>query len=142
LKKVIDTVGASVSEGSELPLELKRAKVDLASSEEQLSAAQLDSDYYEMLLAIMVGYPATDRVKPLDSELPATLPASENDAVDSALHNSPLLKQMQSNMLAKEMDLRSYKAARMPQVDLVAQYSLFAKYTYQQYFPTTAFQRN
>ena len=35
-----------------------------------------------------------------------------------------------------------YKAARLPQVDLVAQYSLFAKYTYQQYFPSNRFQRN
>src|SRR5579875_899157 len=134
LKKVIDTVGASVAEGSELPLELKRAKVNLASSEEQLSAAQLDADYYEMMLAIVVGYPATDRVKPVDSDLrSADVPGSENDAVDMALHNSRQLKQMQSNVLAKEMDLRSYKTARWPQIDLVAQYSLFAKYTYDQY---------
>jgi outer membrane protein TolC len=49
---------------------------------------------------------------------------------------------MQANILAKEMDLRSYKSARIPQVDLVAQYSLFAKYTYQQYFPSNRFQRN
>ena len=49
---------------------------------------------------------------------------------------------MQSNILAKELDLRSYKAARLPQVDLVAQYALFAKYTYEQYFASRNFQRN
>jgi len=143
LQKVIETVSASVNEGVELPLELKRARVNLASSQEQLSSAQLDGDYYEMLLAVVVGYPATDRVKPLSADLPAALvPASESDAIDLALRNNRQLKQMQSNILAKELDLRSYKAARLPQVDLVAQYSLFAKYTYEQYFPSKNFQRN
>jgi outer membrane protein TolC len=142
LKKVIDSVTAAVTEGTELPLELKRARVNLASSEEQLNAARLDRDYYEMMLAIVVGYSATDRVKPVDSELPAFAPGSENDAVDMALRNNRQLKQMQSNILAKELDLKSYKAARLPQVDLVAQYALFAKYTYEQYFPPNRFQRN
>ena len=47
---------------------------------------------------------------------------------------------MQSNVLARELDLRSYKASRLPQVDLVAQYALFAKYNYENYFQK--FQRN
>jgi outer membrane protein TolC len=40
----------------------------------------------------------------------------------------------------KELDVRSYKAERLPQVDLVAQYALFAKYNYENYFQK--FQRN
>ena len=47
---------------------------------------------------------------------------------------------MESAVLAKELEIRSYKAARLPQVDLVAQYALFAKYAYQSYFQK--FQRN
>ena len=38
------------------------------------------------------------------------------------------------------MEIRSYKATRLPQINLVAQYSLFAKYNYQDYFPKV--QRN
>ncbi|HEX4167586.1 MAG TPA: TolC family protein [Bryobacteraceae bacterium] len=143
LQKVVDTMSAAVTEGSELPLELKRARVNLASSVEQLSSTQLDEDYYEMNLAVVVGYPATDRVKPIDSNfLSVMTPSSEADAVDTALRNSEQMRQMQSNILAKEMDLRSFKSARWPTVDLVAQYALFAKYTYSQYFPSTKFQRN
>ncbi len=143
LQKVVDTMSAAVTEGSELPLELKRARVNLASSQEQLSSTQYDKDYYEMMLAVVVGYPATDRVKPVDSNLLSVFtPASEKEAVDSAMHNNQQLRQMQSNILAKELDLRSYKAARLPQVDLVAQYALFAKYTYSQYFNAAKFQRN
>jgi len=143
LQKVVDTMSAAVNEGAELPLELKRAKVNLASSQEQLSSARLDQDYYEMTLAVVIGFPATDRVKPIDSDVSAAFaPASETEAVDLALRNNRQLREMQSNILAKQMDLRSYKAARLPQVDLVAQYALFAKYTYQQYFPSNRFQRN
>ncbi len=141
LQKVVDTMSAAVSEGSELPLELKRAQVNLASSQVQLGAAQLDQDYYEMMLAVVIGYPAADRVKPVNPDLSLAVPASETEAVDLAMRNNRKLREMQSNILAKELDLRSYKAARLPQVDLVAQYSLFAKYTYQQYFPNN-FQRN
>jgi outer membrane protein TolC len=143
LQKVVDMMSAAVNEGSVLAVELKRAQVNLTSSQVQLKTDRQDQDYYETMLAVIVGFPASDRVKPLDSDIPsAVVPASETDAVDLAIHNNRQLRQIQANILAKEMDLRSYKAARLPQVDLVAQYSLFAKYTYQQYFPSNRFQRN
>jgi outer membrane protein len=143
LQKVVDTMSAAVGEGSVLSLELKRAQVNLTSSQVQLTSDRQDQDYYQTMLAVVVGFPAADRVKPLDSDIPAVVvPASETDAIDLAMRNNRQLRQMQANILAKEMDLRSYKAARLPQVDLVAQYSLFAKYTYQQYFPSNRFQRN
>jgi outer membrane protein TolC len=141
LQKVVQLTAASVTEGSELPLELKRARVNLAMSQERLDASKLDADYYEMMLAVVLGFPASDRVKPVDSELSSIAsPPSENEAADAAMRNNKELRQMQSTVLAKELELRSYKASRLPQVDLVAQYSLFAKYNYEQYFQK--FQRN
>lgn len=135
LQKVLDAMSAAVSEGSELPLELKRAHVNMAISETRLSSLRLDRDYYEMMLAVALGYPATDRVKPVDSDLSLILaPPSEDEAADMALRNNRELRQMQSNVLAKELDVRSFKAVRLPQVDLVAQYALFAKYNYVNYF--------
>jgi outer membrane protein TolC len=130
-----------VQEGAELPLELKRVQLNLAVSREQLDAANLDLDYYEMMLAVVLGYPANDRVKPVDSDLSTiAAPANAQDAADQALTNSGELKQIQSTLLAKELDVRAFKAERLPQIDLVAQYALFAKYNYEQYFQK--FQRN
>lgn len=141
LQKVVESVSAAVSEGSELPLELKRAQVNLAVSQEQLGSDNLDKDYYEMMLAIALGYPATDRVKPVESNILAmAVPPSESEATDIALRENRELRQMQSSVLAKELDLRSYKAVRWPEVDLVAQYALFARYNYVNYFQK--FQRN
>jgi outer membrane protein TolC len=43
-------------------------------------------------------------------------------------------------MQSKTLEIKSYRAERLPKVNLVAQYSLFAKYNYQDYF--SHFQRN
>jgi len=143
LQKVVEVASAEVEEGSQLPVELKRAKVNLALSQERVSAARLDADYYEMMLAVALGYPVSDSIKPVESDLPLNVkPPSEDQAADIALRNSRDLRQMQSNVLAKEMDIRSFKSARRPQVDLVAQYALFARYNYEYYFPSSKFQHN
>ncbi len=141
LEKVSEAMNAAVNEGSELPLELKRAKVNLAASQQRLNASQLDLDYYEMMLAVALGFPASDRVKPVDTDVSAApAPPSEEDAADMALSNNRQLRQMQSTVLSKELEVRSFRAERLPQVNLVAQYALFAKYNYVNYFQK--FQRN
>lgn len=143
LQKITEVVGAAVKEGAELPLDLDGAQLNLAISRQQIETAQLDLDYYEMMLAIAVGYSATDRVQPLDSDFSAlVVPPSQEAAADAALSNNKELRQMQSNVLTKQMDLRSFKAQRLPQVDLVAQYAFFLRQNYVQYFPSAKFQAN
>lgn len=143
LQKVADAMKAAVADGSELPLEEKRADVNLAMSQERLDSARLDADYYEMMLAVTLGYPASDRVKPETSAPPAfSTPATEAEAADLAVKNNRELRQMEANVAAKQLDAKSAKAQRLPKVDLVAQYALFLKNTYEQYFPANKFQYN
>jgi outer membrane protein TolC len=135
LQKVVASLAAAVGEGTQLPLELKRAQVNLAVSQERFSSAQLDSDYYEMLLAVALGFPATDRVEPAEDNITLALtPPNEAEATDQALRNNRDLRRMESEVMVKELDVRSFKSERLPQFDLVAQYALFAKYNYSQYF--------
>jgi outer membrane protein len=142
LDKTVSTMQARVSEGAELPVEVKRAKVNLAQAQQQLDSFKDKQDYAQMLLAVTLGYPAKDRIEPVEADRPFDLPhvASEDESVQIALSKSNDIRRLQSAVLAKELEVRSYKAARLPQVDLVAQYSLFAKYVYQAYFQK--FQRN
>ncbi len=135
LQKVLASVTAAVAEGTQLPLEQKRAQVNLTLSQQRLSSAQLDTDYYEMLLAVALGFPATDRVEPAEATVTLDMtPPNEDQATDLALRNNRDLRRMESEVMVKELDVRSFKAERLPQMDLVAQYSLFAKYNYQEYF--------
>lgn len=143
LERLTQVMTSGVNEGSELPLDLKGAQVNLEISKQQLEAADLDLDYYEMMLAIVAGYPATDRIKPVDSDFATIVtPPSEDAAADSALRNNKELRQMQSNVLVRQLDLKSFQAERLPQVDLVAQYAYFLKENYIQYFPSAKFQAN
>jgi outer membrane protein TolC len=72
--------------------------------------------------------------------LEQSLPESEEVAVEVALQNSRELRLLQSQLQAANFGVMEQKAQRLPQVDLVAQYALFAKYNYTGYF--TKFQRN
>ncbi len=141
LLQVVETMDARVQEGSELPVESKRAKVNLASMRQRLDVAKSDLDYAQMLLAVAVGLPAADRVQTVEAPQGSAVNLqSEDQAVELALKNDRTIQSLQSAALSKELEIRAQKAQHLPQVDLVAQYALFAKYNYAQYF--SKFQNN
>ena len=70
-----------------------------------------------------------------------TRPCPDPGAIQAALESNKDLRKLQSQVAAKGLEMRSEKAARLPRVDLVAQYGLFAKFNhYEDYF--RKFQRN
>lgn len=144
LRQALEVMQSRVAEGAELPVENLRAKVNLSQAEHQRNADSANEDYSEMLLAVTLGFSADDRVVPAEMSQSFQLPSigSEDDSVTVAVKRSKDMRRLESAVLSKQLELRSYKASRLPQVDLVAQYSLFAKYAYTQYFPGTRFQYN
>jgi outer membrane protein len=141
-QKVLATVENRVQEGRELPIESKRAALNLARARQIADSSDADRETAETSLAIVLGYGADDRVQPAGEERPAPpVPASEETAVESALQSSKELRRLQSQIAAKGLEARGAKAARLPRADLVAQYGLFATFNhYQDYF--LRFQRN
>jgi outer membrane protein len=141
LKRVSSAVGVQVEEGRQLPIENKRVAVDLARASQRFTSLSGDLDYSEASLAVVLGYPAADRVQPMEGENAAfEIPASEQAATELALQNSRDIRKLESQLQAKGFELKEDQAARMPIVDLVAQYALFAKSNYSNFF--TRFQRN
>ena len=143
-QKVLATIQEQVKEGRALPLAEKQAAFNLARSRQAADALDADRDYAETSLAILAGFDAADRVRPVDSDqqrTPPALPESEDRAVQSALESNKDLRKLQSQITAKGLEMRSEKAARLPHVDLVAQYALFAKFNnWEDYY--RKFQRN
>jgi outer membrane protein len=130
-----------VDEGRELPLEAKRIAVDLARSRQRVDGLTGDLDYVQATLAVALGYPAGDRVQTVDDDLkPPELPADEQAARELALQNNREIRRLESQLQAKGFELKEYQSVRWPILDVVAQYSLFAKSNYQDFF--THFQRN
>jgi outer membrane protein TolC len=135
-QKVFATVESRVQEGRALPLESKRAALNVARARQIADALDADRETAETALAMVLGYNADDRVQPAAEDRPAPrMPASEDAAVESALQSSNELRRLESQIAAKGLEGRAAKAARLPHVDLVAQYGLFATYNHiQNYF--------
>jgi outer membrane protein len=142
LERVAGTVRARVAEGRELEIEAKRSNFNLARARQHVADLEAQEHYLESSLAQVLGFGPNDRVHTADEERPIAdiSDFTEDAAVQLALDNSKDLKRLQSTLLAKNLEVRAQKAARLPQLDLVAQYGLLAKYNYQDFFQK--FQRN
>lgn len=135
LQRVSEAIKLRVEEGRELAIENKRVAVDLARARQRFDALTGDLDYAEASLAVVLGYPAGDRVQPLEDDgKRLEIPETEQAARDLALQNSREIRRLESELAAKGFEVRGYKSARLPVVDFVGQYSLFDKSIYQQYF--------
>jgi outer membrane protein TolC len=142
LQTVLSAIQAQVKEGRALPLAEKQAALQLARARQLADSLDSDRANAETQLAIAVGFSADDRVHPVvEQRSAAALPVSEEHAVQSAMDSNKELRKLQSQIAAKGLEMRGEKAARLPRVDLVAQYGLFAKFNnYEDYF--RSFQRN
>ena len=141
LSRVRELVEARVAEGRELAIESKKA--DLAAKRARLNVEVLNTNLVnaETSLAQVLGLGPEDRVRAAQEDRTnLAVPASEEQSIEAAIEYSRDLKRIESNMQSKMLEIKGYKATRLPKVNLVAQYSLFAKYNYQDYF--TRFQRN
>jgi outer membrane protein TolC len=79
----------------------------------------------------VLGLGPDERVRAAEEERAAiALPVSEEASIEEALEHSPELRRLESNMQMKTLEIKSYHAARLPKVNLVAQDDVFAKYNY------------
>lgn len=142
LQKIFDTIDARVQLGRELPVARSEAHVNLLRAQQRLMSLQSDQEYGQHNLAATLGFGASDIVQPVTAETaPLPIPQTEEAAVKTALDSSKELKRLESNYDAKNFEIKSNKAQRLPRVDLVAQYALLSQYShYDQYF--LKFQRN
>jgi outer membrane protein TolC len=136
LEKVAEAVRSRVEEGRELPLENRRAALNLARARQFLMTAEADQAAAETSLAIVLGFGSDDRIRPtIEERTPPPLPDSEETAVAGALESSKELRRLESRVAAKGLELRGERAARLPRIDLVAQYGLLARFNnYEDFF--------
>ena len=142
LQKVLNAVEAQVQEGRELPIAGKRAAFNLARARQLVESLESDQAAAETTLALALGFPAEDRVRPSAEDRPApSLPESEGLAIRAALESNNELRRLESQIVAKGLEKKGARAARLPRVDLVAQYAMMARFNnYEDYF--RKFQRN
>ncbi|MBY0508276.1 MAG: TolC family protein [Bryobacteraceae bacterium] len=142
LTQVLETAKIRVSEGRAIRLDEMRASLERERARERARLLESDARFAQTQLSLLIGGTADDRIETSADLAPLTgLPDSEAVAVRQALENSTELKRLQSTMLAQGFSLQTERAARLPKIELVAQYGLFARFNnFDQYF--NRFQKN
>lgn len=142
LEKVQENVRARVAEWRELDIQNKRAALNVARARQRVEELESDLEAAQRNLAVVLGFGSEDRIQTTGESGPAlgAAPDSEELATNEAIENSKQLRALESQMQVKALEIKSYKAARLPQIGLVAQYNLLARYNFQDFFPK--FQRN
>jgi outer membrane protein TolC len=142
LQTVLESVRAQVEEGRALPLAEKQAAYNVARVRALAASFEDDQASSETALALALGFPAEDRVRPVEEpRTPPALPESEEAAIAAAQKSSGDLRRLESQIAAKRLEIRGAKAERLPRADLVAQYAMLARFNnYAEFFQK--FQRN
>jgi outer membrane protein len=141
LVRVQELINSRVADGRELPIESKKANLAVLRNKQQVDSVASDLIVAETSLAEAIGLAPDDRVRAAQEDRAAiALPSSEEQAIEASLDANQDLKRLESNIQAKTLEVKGYRAQRLPKVNLIAQYELFAKYYYQNYY--TNFQRN
>ncbi len=129
LRRVEDLVGVRVSQGQELPITSREASLNTRQAEVTLGNFRRTQTDAEITLAQLLGLPPGDQVRPALEERPALLIApNEQDAIAGALADSKELRRLESNVTAKRLEIKSYKAERLPKINALWTYQLLSRY--------------
>jgi outer membrane protein TolC len=136
LTQVLEAVKARVTEGRAIRLDEMRAELEREKARERARLLESDARFAQTQVSLLIGGTADDRVETTVELSPITgLPDSETAAVKLALESSNELKRLQSNLLAQGFSIQTERASRLPKIELVAQYGLFARFNnFDQYF--------
>jgi len=136
LQKVAELLQFRLQEGRELPLEARRAALDLARARYRALSLEHRQRNAQSELALALGLEAGDELRLIPEDRPGpALPAGVEQAVEQALAHSRELRALESRLLAKGLEVRAERAARLPRLELVAQYGLLARFNnYEEFF--------
>ncbi len=139
--RILEFTRQRSSEGLELSIEVTRAELNEARSEQRIVQLESRQRVLERQLAALIGIPGDGRIE-IESEIvPLNEQQREQDLVDRALSSSLDLQQAEFERRAREHRLAGEIATKWPTADLFAEYGLFARFNnFQDFFQR--FQRN
>jgi len=125
-----------VEEGRELPVEAKRAALNLARARQRAESLDAGRRHAEASLAAVLGLDVNVGLRIAEEERqPLRIPESEEACVSASVDNSTELRRLESAVKAKGFEIKAERASRLPQADLVAQYSLLGRFNnYEDFF--------
>src|SRR5712691_1791853 len=139
--RILEFTRQRLGEGRELPIEVTRAELNEARSEQKIVQLESRQRVLERQIAALIGVPGDRRIEIESEVLPLDEQQREQDLVDRALNSSLDLQQAEFERRARAHRLEGEIGTKWPTVDLFAEYGLFSKINnFQEFFQK--FQRN
>jgi outer membrane protein len=139
--RILNFTRQRLSEGLELPIEVTRAELAEARTEQKIVQLESRQRVLERQLAALMGIPAGRRIEVEAVTLSFDENEREGDLTDRAIENSIDLRQAEYERRARARRLQGEIGSKWPSVDLVGEYGLFAKFNnFQEFFQK--FERN
>ena len=128
-ERVKQQVDLRLADGRELPTASEQAALNVLiarNNADKFGAVQTNT---EIALAQILGWPAGDQVRPaLEDRANLVTPAAEDQTIAAAISASSEIRRLESSLAAKMLEISSYKAERLPKINLVSNYSLLSKF--------------
>ncbi len=122
-------------EGLELEIEVTRAELTAARTEQRIAQLEGREEVLENDLRHLTGAPAGQAIEVEAEELPAAAEQPTAELVSLAVANSLDLKQAEFERRAREHVLKGERGGYLPTVDFVGQYGIFTKFNnYDQFY--------
>jgi outer membrane protein TolC len=129
LERVEQLTGVLVAEGRQRAIEQRQAGSDVRRAGLALADFRRAQTDAELALGAALGLPPGDQVRPAQEERGAIAVATaEEEAIAQALGDSRELRRLESNITAKQLEIKSYQAERLPKMNLFGQYQLLSRF--------------
>jgi len=139
--RILNYTRQRLEEGLELPIEVTRAELTEAGTEQRIVQIESRQSVLERQLTAWMGLPSDRRIEIQPVNLPFDDTQRERDFTDRAVANSLDIRQAEYEQKARERRLAGEIGSKWPSVDVVGEYGLFGKFNnYEQFFQK--FQRN
>src|SRR2546427_13245872 len=126
--RILEFTRQRSSEGLELPIEVTRAELNDARSEQRIVQLESRQRVLDRQAAPLIGVPGNQRNEIESVILPLNEQQREQDVVERALSSSLDLQQAEFERKAREHRLQGEIGTKWPTVDLFGEYGLFAKF--------------
>ncbi len=133
--KIAGVARERAREGLELEIEVTRAELTAARTEQRILQLEGCEEVLETELRQLTGAPAGQAIDVETEELPPTAEQPTAELVSLAVANSLELKQAEYERRAREHVLKGERGGYWPTVDFVGQYGIFTKFNnYDQFY--------
>lgn len=142
-EKILGVTRDRAAVGQELPIEITRGELTLARIRERVIRLEGRDEILSQQMRNLMGA-AEEKPIEVETEEPSfATDQQENEILNAALQNSPLIKEAENERTARADILKGEKGGYWPTVSLVALYQVLGRFNnYNQFFNPNSFQRN